>query len=63
MYCSVSHYNLLFDVAVFSIPEEQFKILMNCVIWALKHEHPTFHEMGLDILEVILTVTASKLGD
>jgi exportin-1 len=52
------HHPMHVFLAVFSIPAEQFKLVINSVIWALKHDHPTIHEMGLDMLKTILEVQA-----
>jgi len=39
---------------LFNVPAEQFKTVVDCVVWAFKHDLPTIFEMGLDTLIVIL---------
>lgn len=43
-------------IALFAVPVEQFRTIINCVIWAFQHNLPELYELGLDILIVILTV-------
>ena len=38
----------------FAVEEDQFKIVINCVIWAIKHELTSLYEIGLDTLLCIL---------
>ena len=38
----------------FSVEESQFKTVINCVIWAIKHDLPTIYEIGLGTLVCIL---------
>ena len=38
----------------FSVEESQFKTVIDCVIWAIKHELPTIYEIGLSTLVCIL---------
>jgi Importin beta-related nuclear transport receptor len=42
--------------ALFNIPPEQFKTVIDCVLWAIKHELPAIFEVGLNALETILNV-------
>jgi exportin-1 len=44
----------------FSVQEEQFKTVINCVIWAIKHELPTIYEIGLSTLVCILQCLSDK---
>lgn len=38
----------------FQIPPDTFKTIIDCVIWAIKHELPNIYEIGLDTLNCIL---------
>ena len=38
----------------FAVKEDQFKTVINCVVWAIKHELPTIYEIGLSTLVCIL---------
>lgn len=44
----------------FAVKEEQFKTVINCVIWAIKHELPTIYEIGLSTLVCILQCLSNK---
>eukprot|EP00330_Aristerostoma_sp_ATCC50986_P007159 CAMPEP_0114583198 /NCGR_PEP_ID=MMETSP0125-20121206/6998_1 /TAXON_ID=485358 ORGANISM="Aristerostoma sp., Strain ATCC 50986" /NCGR_SAMPLE_ID=MMETSP0125 /ASSEMBLY_ACC=CAM_ASM_000245 /LENGTH=386 /DNA_ID=CAMNT_0001776549 /DNA_START=1770 /DNA_END=2931 /DNA_ORIENTATION=- len=41
--------------ALFKIPPQQFKNVIDCVIWAIKHELPLIFEVGLEAMITILT--------
>jgi len=45
--------NNAFNV-LFSIPAQQFKTMIDCVIWAIKHELPAIYDIGLEVLSFIL---------
>lgn len=38
----------------FNIPTEVFKTVIDCVVWAIKHDLPAIYEIGLDTLDCIL---------
>jgi len=40
--------------ALFNIPPEQFKTVIDCIVWAIKHELPAIFDSGLDALLMIL---------
>ena len=42
---------------MFSIPTDQFKTVINCVIWAFQHNLSDLYELGLDILKTIYSIT------
>lgn len=48
--------------SLFSVPAEQFKTIINCVIWAFKHDLSALYELGLDILLVILQRVNSDIN-
>ena len=44
----------------FAVKEEQFKTVIDCVVWAIKHELPTIYEIGLSTLVCILQCLSNK---
>ena len=44
----------------FSVEESQFKTVINCVIWAIKHDLSTIYEIGLSTLVCILNCLADN---
>lgn len=44
----------------FNVEQEQFKTVINCVIWAIKHELPALYNIGLDTLICILECLDSR---
>jgi exportin-1 len=40
--------------AFLSIPADVFKTIVDCIIWAMKHETPNIHELGLETLITLL---------
>ena len=44
----------------FNVEQEQFKTVINCVIWAIKHELPALYGIGLDTLTCILECLDSR---
>ena len=48
--------------SLFSIPADQFKTIINCVIWAFKHDLSMLYELGLDILLIILKKVNSDIN-
>jgi len=40
--------------ALFNIPAEQFKTVIDCVVWAFKHDLPAICELGLETLIITL---------
>ena len=44
----------------FSVEEEQFKTIINCVIWAMKHDLPALYEIGLETMSCILECLDNK---
>jgi exportin-1 len=44
----------------FSVEESQFKTVINCVIWAIKHDLSTIYEIGLSTLACILKCLANN---
>ncbi|CAD8153475.1 unnamed protein product [Paramecium pentaurelia] len=41
-------------VALFNMPQDQFKLMIDCIVWAFKHQVPNLQELGLDVLYYIL---------
>lgn len=39
----------------FNIDENTFKTIINCIIWAFKHEESDIQEIGLETLKIVLT--------
>ena len=39
-----------------AIEDEQFKIVIDCIVWAIKHELSNLYEIGLETLQVLLDV-------
>jgi hypothetical protein len=35
---------------LYNMPEDKFHIIMNCIMWSIKHELNTFNDLGLDLL-------------
>lgn len=46
---------------VFSLDESQFNLILDCIIWSLRHELSTYSDLGLDLLEEIL-INVNKDG-
>ena len=42
--------------ALLSVPPEQLDIIINCMIWSMKHELTTIYEVGLESLIALLNV-------
>jgi len=40
--------------ALFNIPAEQFKTVIDCIVWAIKHDLPSIFDSGLEALNLIL---------
>lgn len=40
---------------LFALNENYFNTILDCVIWSLRHELSTYSDLGLDLLEEILT--------
>lgn len=40
--------------ALFNMQQEQFKLMIDCIIWASKHQVPNLQNLGLDLLSYIL---------
>jgi len=45
------------------VPPETQKNIVDAVVWAMKHEHRQFAELGLEIMENLLSNVASASGD
>jgi len=43
-------------IYLISIEQEQFKIILNCLLWEIKHELANIYEIGLETLQIILNV-------
>jgi len=39
-----------------SIPAEQFKIVLECILWAIRHEMSSIFNSGLESLLILLKV-------
>lgn len=39
---------------LYSLDEQNFQLILDCVIWSLRHELSTFSDLGLELLEDIL---------
>ncbi|CAD8069914.1 unnamed protein product [Paramecium sonneborni] len=55
---SCVQYHLL---GLFNMPQDQFKLMIDCIIWAFKHQVPNLQELGLDVLYYILQQVNSDL--
>lgn len=44
--------------ALLNVPPEQLDIIINCMIWSMKHELTTIYEVGLESLIALLNVSA-----
>lgn len=40
---------------LFSLDQNYFNTILDCVIWSLRHELSNYSDLGLDLLEEILT--------
>ena len=40
---------------LYSLEESRFNVILDCIIWSLRHELSTYGDLGLDLLEEILT--------
>ncbi len=40
---------------LYSLDSNKFNLILDCVIWSLRHELSTYSDLGLDLLEDILT--------
>lgn len=47
---------------LFSLEEGYFNTILDCVIWSLRHELSTYSDLGLDLLEEILTNVNKNTG-
>ncbi|KAM3134830.1 hypothetical protein pb186bvf_012999 [Paramecium bursaria] len=47
--CVLHHFS-----ALFTMPQEQFRLMIDCIIWAFKHQVPNLQELGLDLMFFIL---------
>jgi len=45
--------------ALFNIPPDQFKTVIDCIVWAIKHELPSIFDSGLEALYIILKNVSS----
>lgn len=43
-------------VALFNMPGDQFKLLIDCAVWAARHTLTDLQDLGLDVLVFILEV-------
>lgn len=39
---------------LYSLDEKKFNLILDCVIWSLRHELSTYSDLGLDLLEEII---------
>lgn len=39
---------------LYSLDESKFNLILDCVIWSLRHELSTYSDLGLDLMEEIL---------
>lgn len=42
-------------VMLYSLDENKFNLILDCVVWSLRHELSTYSDLGLELLEDILT--------